>query len=105
MSQAHYSQCRESLGTYACGTVAVARVTAPNGRVRLLCKRHLDSALDSADRRDLEPKKIEWTYDAGGRICLLHRWPAVLCYDWSHHDVLERLRRTLDGPMPTSRGV
>jgi len=88
MSQAHYAQCAWISYTGADHGDAVARMTLRNGKIVVVCKGCLDTWLDFLDRMSLgesvrlEPRSIEWLWDAGTRTCPLHHWPDVLCADW-----------------------
>lgn len=92
MSQAHYfGTCSWFVDPYACTDDVVALLHVPMGRgspMRPVCKTHLDVWLDWSDGDLLgpmepEPLKIDWVWDAGTRICLLHHWPDVLCAGWT----------------------
>jgi hypothetical protein len=113
MSQAHYARCDSDICTQA----AVARLVyfRPEASI-LACREHLDMILDNyADEGKFfrhvasgpewfsaEPRRIEWVYDAGTRVCGVHLWPEILCADWpreEHRASMERIRRrTLEQP-------
>jgi hypothetical protein len=98
MSQAHYVLC-DYVYQHQPWTAppAVAHVRKWTGSEVALCGPCLNEMLDWCDGRPKrEPRRIEWVYDAGTRICLVHRWPEVLCADWTreeHWASMERLRR------------
>lgn len=108
MSQAHYIRCLVASSSaqhardYCTG--AIVRWFVRNGGSVPLCKVSLDYWLEFADEDpDMEPLKLEWIYDAGVRMCLVHHWPAELCADWPHRyedtsqgRLLPNPRRTLD---------
>lgn len=88
MSQAHYTQCAWIKYDGVLHSAVLAQLTLASGTDIVVCRTCVDDLLDFADRMrtptlDLEPRRMEWLWDAGTRMCPLHHWPDALCADWS----------------------